>query len=91
MVHNSFSEYVARMRQSIGRALRYGQRKKVFIYHFLALKTIDVDIFQKNSKMKLALSKAENWVLKYESNLTDEQRKANWATGVLDDEETSGV
>jgi hypothetical protein len=34
------------MTQAIGRARRYGQTKPVHIYHFLALKTIDVDTMQ---------------------------------------------
>jgi hypothetical protein len=34
------------MKQAIGRSRRYGQTKRVHIYHFLTLKTIDVDIFQ---------------------------------------------
>lgn len=34
------------MAQAIGRAWRYGQQKHVHIYHFLALKTIEVNIFE---------------------------------------------
>ena len=34
------------MTQAMGRARRYGQTKKVHIYHFLSLKTVDVDTLQ---------------------------------------------
>lgn len=37
------------MTQAIGRARRYGQTKPVHVYHFLSLKTIDVDVFQARS------------------------------------------
>lgn len=41
--------YHAAMTQAIGRARRYGQTKVVHTYHFLALKTIDVDVFEQNN------------------------------------------
>lgn len=82
IVKGSFLEYVAPMQQCIGRALRHGQLKKVYIYHFLALKTIDVDIFQERSEMRLAKSRAGNWVWKYENDLTPEQKVINWGTGI---------
>ena len=34
------------MTQAIGRARRYGQQKRVYIYRFAALSTIDVDILE---------------------------------------------
>jgi hypothetical protein len=34
------------MTQAVGRARRYGQTKPVHTYHFLSLKTIDVDTFE---------------------------------------------
>lgn len=34
------------MAQAIARSRRYGQRKRVHIYHFAALRTIDVDILE---------------------------------------------
>src|SRR5450432_3004227 len=42
----SQQRYGHAMTQAIGRARRYGQTKHVHIYHFLSLKTIDVDIMQ---------------------------------------------
>lgn len=41
--------YHAAMTQAIGRARRYGQLRVVHTYHFLALKTIDVDVFESNN------------------------------------------
>lgn len=35
--------------QAIGRALRYGQKKKVHIYRFISLRTIDVDILEERT------------------------------------------
>lgn len=42
--------YVAAMTQAIGRARRRGQEKTVHIYHFVALKTIDVDILEQRDR-----------------------------------------
>lgn len=80
IVKPSFSEYLAAIKQCIGRAQRFGQTKTTFVYHFLALKTIDVDIHQQRSGMRLANSKRGKWVLKHEYELTDEQQ-VNWGTG----------
>ena len=41
------------MTQCIGRAKRYGQRKTVHIYRFVALRTIDVDILQEREQKTL--------------------------------------
>ncbi|KAI9683648.1 MAG: hypothetical protein M1829_004953 [Trizodia sp. TS-e1964] len=46
--------YDSSMTQAIGRARRFGQKKTVYIYHFLSLKTIDVDIMELRSGKKLA-------------------------------------
>jgi hypothetical protein len=40
------------MEQAIARSRRYGQDKKVHIYHFAALRTIDVDILEHRHKRK---------------------------------------
>lgn len=45
--------YQAAMMQAIGRSRRFGQTKRVHVYHFLAAKTIDVDIFEKRSQKVL--------------------------------------
>lgn len=38
------------MAQAVARSRRFGQEKKVFIYHFAALRTIDVDILEKRHR-----------------------------------------
>lgn len=43
------------MAQAIARCRRYGQRKKVHIYHFAALSTIDIDILEHRHKRSDAL------------------------------------
>ena len=43
---NAQLAYDAAMTQAIGRARRYGQMKKVYVYHFLTANTIDVDYFE---------------------------------------------
>jgi SNF2 family DNA or RNA helicase len=48
----------AAMIQAIGRARRYGQSKVVHIYHFLSLKTIDVDTLQARKPGKLLAANA---------------------------------
>lgn len=41
------------MAQATGRSRRYGQQKHVHIYHFLALKTIEVNIFEQRRRERL--------------------------------------
>ncbi|KAF2876522.1 hypothetical protein BDV95DRAFT_674447 [Massariosphaeria phaeospora] len=43
-------EYDSAMTQAIARSRRYGQKKKVHVYHFAALRTIDVDILEHRQK-----------------------------------------
>ncbi|KAF2447106.1 hypothetical protein P171DRAFT_409502 [Karstenula rhodostoma CBS 690.94] len=43
-------EYDAAMEQAIARSRRYGQEKKVHVYHFAALRTVDVDILEHRHK-----------------------------------------
>ncbi|KAL1606717.1 hypothetical protein SLS60_004124 [Paraconiothyrium brasiliense] len=45
-------EYDAAMEQAIARSRRYGQEKKVHIYHFAALRTVDVDVLEHRHKRK---------------------------------------
>jgi hypothetical protein len=51
--------YKAAMTQAVGRARRYGQRKPVHTYHFLSLKTIDVDTFESRTHVVLDHENAE--------------------------------
>lgn len=42
------------MAQAIGRSRRYGQLKHVHIYHVLALRTVEVNIFEQRRRQYLA-------------------------------------
>jgi SNF2 family DNA or RNA helicase len=55
LLTNTQENYDACMTQAIGRVRRYGQQKKVHIYHFLSKDTIDVDLYQQMTGQKLAL------------------------------------
>lgn len=44
------------MAQAEARSRRYGQKKTVFIYHFAALRTIDVDILEHRHRRKDAIT-----------------------------------
>jgi len=43
-------KYCASKTQAVGRARRYGQKKMVHVYQFLALKTMDVNLFEDREK-----------------------------------------
>lgn len=75
--------YHASLKQSIGRALRFGQKKEVVIYKFLVLKTIDVDILQKRTKKKLIQLENGEWEMKAEEDLTAQQKEVDWASGFV--------
>lgn len=47
-------DFVAIETQAVGRVRRYGQSKKVHIYRFITLNTIDVDILEERIGEKLA-------------------------------------
>lgn len=48
-------KYEAAMTQAIGRARRYGQKKKhIHVYHFLTVNTIDVDYFESRRNVILS-------------------------------------
>ncbi|KAF2772471.1 hypothetical protein EJ03DRAFT_324490 [Teratosphaeria nubilosa] len=47
--------YEATMAQAVGRVRRHGQKKKIFVYRFVALDTIDVDILEHREKRVDAL------------------------------------
>lgn len=44
------------MEQAVARSRRYGQKKKVHIYHFAALRTVDVDILEHRHRRKDGLT-----------------------------------
>ncbi|KAH6643750.1 hypothetical protein C7974DRAFT_382135 [Boeremia exigua] len=51
-------KYDSAMTQAIARSRRYGQEKQVHIYHFAALRTIDVDILEHRSKRTSGITEA---------------------------------
>lgn len=71
--------------QCIGRARRYGQTKKVHIYDFLALDTLDVDITEdrqcKHLVQELPQSGEEGWKLISEEDMTDGEKVKSWRSG----------
>ena len=69
------------MEQAIGRAHRYGQLKPVWIYRFLSLNTIDVDIIQGRVQKKLAQVDGK-WGLHSERALA-EGEKREWGGGTV--------
>lgn len=53
-------KYNSAMTQAIARSRRFGQLKKVHIYHFAALRTIDVDILEHRHKRKDGITSADS-------------------------------
>jgi hypothetical protein len=47
------------MTQAIARSRRYGQERRVHIYHFAALRTIDVDILEHRHKRRDGITSAK--------------------------------
>jgi len=73
---SSHYAYGASRTQCIGRALRYGQKKKVYVYDFLALKTFDVDVFEyREGKrlMKKTCGDSVEWSMVNQKGLTPEE------------------
>lgn len=50
------------MTQAIARSRRYGQEKQVHIYHFAALRTIDVDILEHRHKRTNGITAAKSTI-----------------------------
>ncbi|CAI9629660.1 unnamed protein product [Alternaria burnsii] len=53
-------DYDSAMAQAIARSRRYGQKKKVHIYHVVALRTIDVDILEHRLRRSDALTATDS-------------------------------
>lgn len=71
------------MTQAIGRSRRFGQQRTVHIYHFVSLKTIDVNILQQRRKQVLVLRHGEyRFVSEDDVRDTD----ANWQGASLEGE-----
>ena len=60
MLTRSQSKFDAAMIQAVGRARRYGQTRRVRIYYFVALRTIDVDVLQQRQWRNVALTTASS-------------------------------
>ncbi|MCJ1268073.1 hypothetical protein MMC22_007959 [Lobaria immixta] len=74
-------DYFASWTQCVGRARRYGQEKTVFVYQFLALNTIDVDIFQDRMEKRLINTGGNVFEAIPEKLLDKSQLAVNWGTG----------
>lgn len=59
LLANNQYKYDSSMAQAIARCRRYQQEKKVFIYHFAAIRTIDVDILEHRHKRFDAIGERE--------------------------------
>lgn len=55
----------------------------MYIYKFLALKTIDVDITQKRTGEKLVRVTEDEWTLKPYKDVTPEEQEVEWGTGFV--------
>jgi len=83
------STYDASYKQAIGRAKRYGQKKLVHIYNFLALHTIDVEIYEEREGKRLfrETKKATysnkdyvKWRGRSPNEMTEEERGLRWGS-----------
>lgn len=57
---NAQEAYNQAMTQAIGRARRYGQKRHVHIYHFLAAHTVDVDLFQQRQGKNVKIEQSSS-------------------------------
>ena len=84
IIAQSQDEYDALDEQCIGRARRFGQMKMVYVYRFLALKTIDVDIIQNRSGKRLVLEDKGDYRLKANMDLTEKERKMDLGSKIAE-------
>lgn len=78
MFANTTDEQNQAITQSIGRAKRFGQRKTVHVYTFLALHTIDIEILQNWKEKRLVQTEGEKWELKTKAEMSRKERKQDW-------------
>ena len=72
------------IQQCIGRARRFGQRKQVWVYCFVALHTQDVDEYQDRMRCRLLKTAGGEWTFKPEDTLTTSEDASNkWGTGFV--------
>lgn len=60
------------MVQCVGRARRYGQRKRVHVYRFIALRTIDVDTIYHHEGVR-PVQRSGKWELLKDEELAVEE------------------
>ena len=53
LLTESKETYIANETQAIGRVRRYGQTKTVHIYRFFSMNTIDVEIYEQRTGVRL--------------------------------------
>ncbi|WEW57992.1 hypothetical protein PRK78_003459 [Emydomyces testavorans] len=68
--------YDSGMSQAIGRSRRYGQQKHVHIYHFLVLKTVEVNIFER--RRRECVVKRDKEFISVPRNEVQETDAADW-------------
>ncbi|KAF2711651.1 hypothetical protein K504DRAFT_375054 [Pleomassaria siparia CBS 279.74] len=68
-------EYDSQMAQAVARSRRFGQKKKVFIYHCAALRTIDVDIMEKRHKRVDAIEEAAGSPIQTPDTISNKREK----------------
>ena len=81
------ASYNAVMTQCIGRAKRYGQLKTVYIYQFLALRTIDVDVLQEREQKTLVRKVVQKEVRRGKKPGTKEAREKESVWEMVDQSE----
>ena len=93
MIAESTAEWHAQYQQAIGRSLRYRQKKKVFIYHFLVEKTVEVNIYQTKTQQILirkphaqqldsdvpASDDAFTWLMVNPDDVAEDEEQECWA------------
>ena len=77
--------YEASRQQCVGRVLRFGQEKTVYIYDFLTLNTFDVDMYQARTGKKLLMRDGpggtKSWEMVEGTQMTKEEKEQNWRSG----------
>ena len=82
LLAQSQREYNAWNTQCIGRSRRFGQTKAVYLYRFLALKTVDVDIVQESTSKKLVKTSEGVLHLKTGKEMTKFERNVEYSSGM---------
>ena len=82
MQANHQQHWNSQYKQAIGRSRRYGQTKTVYVYHFVALRTLEIDLIQTWTDEKVVYrEKKAQWALVAKDELTEDEKTQNFATG----------